>query len=494
MSSLTASAGSAIRWKTFQLVAVNVIFFVRILVLARLLVPNDFGLVALATVPIGFLLSITNLGMIPALIQAKEPSVRHYNVAWTVGLVRAVSTSVVVVLAAPWLAALAGAPDAVPIMRTLAVRPAFAAAASIGVARLTKTLDFRSLAWIALIESIANATISIGLATWIGVWALVAGNLGGACAQAIASYIFAPHRPRLVFDRAAAATLVRFGRWIFVSGVVAMIGNALLRFIISRRLGVAELGLYLLASNLTFQVADAFANISGSVSFPIYAKLQTELERATRFFQATLTVLSSVLVPSFALLFALAPSLVENVLGPGWNGTVPVIRILSVVCILGVFGHVTGPPLEGFGRPYLNASLGIVQTTVLLTLVWGMTGPYGIAGVALAWLPATGLSELLGLAFAVRILNRPLAGLAKPISATAVAAIAGAITAWSVDAWLSGTGGLLLGGTTGLCVAGGLLWLADHHLGTGLRRAVVQVVPQVASIPWLTDEQTKQDA
>jgi O-antigen/teichoic acid export membrane protein len=489
-NSLAASAGSAVRWKTFQIVGVNSIFLARTLVLARLLAPDAFGLVAIATIPVGFLLSITNLGMIPALIQANAPARRHYDVAWTIGLLRAGSTTAIVIVAAPWLAALANAPEATPIMRAMALRPMFAAGASIGIARLNKTLDFRSIARIAFIESIVNAAVSIALAPWLGVWALVFGTVGGTVARTLASYVYAPHRPRLLFDRVAAAALVRFGRWIFVSGVVAAAGNALLRVVVSRRLGVADLGLYVLATQLTFLVVDQVAAVSESVSFPVYATLQAQKARATRFFRATITAVSALLMPSFALLFALAPSLVNNLLGPRWEGTAPLIRVLAVACFIRLFSDAIAPMLNGFGRPYLDASVEVVQTSVLIVLLWEFTGRYGIIGAALAWLPAIAVAQLLSLAFAARLLDRPLAGLGVALSATAAAATTGTAVAWGVNNWLGGVGGLLIASAAGGASTCVLLWLADHRLGTGLRRAVVQMVPQAAAIPWLVDEQS----
>lgn len=489
--SLAASAGNAVRWKTFQIVGVNGIFLARTLALARLLAPDAFGLVAIATIPIGFLLSVTNLGMIPALIQAEAPSRRHFDVAWTVGLVRALATSTLIVVAAPWLASLAEAPEATPIMRVMALQPLLAAAASIGIARLNKTLDFRSLAWIGFIESIVNTGTSIALAPWFGVWALVGGSIFGVLARAISSYIYAPHRPRIVFDRDAAAALVRFGRWVFVSGVVATAGDALLRIVISRRLSVSDLGLYVLATQLTFLVVDQISQVTWSVSFPIYSTLQGERKRATKFFRATITTVSALLLPSFALLFALAPSLVTYVLGPRWEGTEPLIRVLALVCALRLLSDAVAPMLNGFGMPYLDALTDLVQTSVLIGVLWDLTGRYGTIGAALAWLPAVVATQLLSLAFAKRFLERPFTGLGTALAAIVAAAASGASLAWGVNSRVGGIGGFLVAGTMGVASAGGFLWLADHWLRIGLRRAVVQVVPQAATIPWLNDNRSE---
>jgi hypothetical protein len=82
---LSQRAGSAVRWRTAQLVGVNGIFLIRVLVLARILAPDAFGLLAIALVPIGVLLQASETGMLPALVHSEAPERRHYDVAWTIG-------------------------------------------------------------------------------------------------------------------------------------------------------------------------------------------------------------------------------------------------------------------------------------------------------------------------------------------------------------------------------------------------------------------------
>ena len=90
---ISSRAGRAVVWRLAQVVGVNAIFFVRVLVLARLLAPDAFGLLAVALVPIGILLQASELGMIPALVQARAPSHKDYDVAWTMSLVRGLTTT-----------------------------------------------------------------------------------------------------------------------------------------------------------------------------------------------------------------------------------------------------------------------------------------------------------------------------------------------------------------------------------------------------------------
>ena len=108
---------------------------------------------------------------------------------------------------------------------------------------------------------------------------------------------------------------------------------------------------------------------------------------------------------------ALAPSIAEEILGPNWTGTAPVIRLLAIATLLGILGEVAVPVFKGIGQPYRIAALEAAQTLVLVVLVWWLAGRYGVVGAAAAWLPAVLLSQVLCIAFLRRALTRPFLGL-----------------------------------------------------------------------------------
>ena len=477
---LSKQAGRAVRWRVAQLVGVNAIFLIRVLVLARILAPDAFGLLAIALVPIGILLQASELGMVPALVQARAPQRRHYDVAWTIGLVRGVLTAGLVFVLAPWVAGVSGEPSAAPVTRALALQPLLLAISSIRIADLQRELDFRPLAILHLGEAIANTVVAVALAPRFGVWALVAGMLAGSFGRLVISYAVAPHAPRLAFQREAARSLIQFGQWVFVAALLSTLGGALLRILISRELGVAELGIYYLATRLTFLLGGTVIDVGSSVAFPIYARLQEELEEAVRVFRAVWSATMALIVPGFALLMALAPSLVSDVLGPHWQGTEPVLRILAAVCILSLFGDVSGPIWQGMGQPWRNALIEGLQTTVLLLGVWWLTSRAGVVGAALAWLPAVAVTQLLSARFLRRVLPHPMRGLGRIGLAVGTSAIAGAATAAGLDAAVAGLPGTALAGIAGAAVAFGGLWLADRRLDLGLERSLQRVFPQLS--------------
>lgn len=216
---LATRTGTALVWRSIQLVGVKLIFLLRLVILARLLQPDAFGLLAIALIPVDLFLNITDLGMIPALVQREDVDKEHYDTAWTIGLYRALVIAALVLLAAPLIAWLAGEPRATNLIRLLALGPIIEAAVSIRIADLIRRLDFRSLASIDLAKALVITVVSAVLALPLGVWALIVGRLAGAVTYVLASYVVAPYRPKVRVIRSAARALIRLGRWILLTSL-----------------------------------------------------------------------------------------------------------------------------------------------------------------------------------------------------------------------------------------------------------------------------------
>ncbi|HKJ37547.1 MAG TPA: lipopolysaccharide biosynthesis protein, partial [Anaerolineales bacterium] len=409
------AAGTAMMWQAFQVGGVKIVYMIRLLVLAILLTPADFGLIAIALSSTGFLLNLTNFGLIPAVVQATDMDDGAYDAVWTFEVTRSVIVTTLTILFAPVIANIFAEPRAVPLIQILALRPLVESFISIKTAALNRNLTFRPLAFLKIIEAIFNAVISIGLAKTFGVWAMVFGMIGGAVSMVIASYILAPYRPRLVFDWSAVKPLLKFGGWLLVTGVLAMLGNFGLRIVISRQVGADGLGLYFLATSLAFLPSEVASEVVGTVAFPMFARLQSSLQQAARAFQAILTGLMALLYPICALIIVLSPVVVKDILGEKWNGTVPLIQILALVTMIGLLGDATIPLVKGFGQSYRVTQIELVQSSSLILIIWFFTSGYGVIGAALAWLPTIAFVQMLSIYFIWDIFHDPLKEARKPL-------------------------------------------------------------------------------
>lgn len=476
------AAGTAMLWQAFQMGGVKALYMIRLLVLAILLTPADFGLIAIALAATGFLLNLTNFGLIPAVVQAEDMDDARYDAVWTFEMTRSVIVTALTILFAPLIAEIFAEPRAIPIIQVLALRPLIESLMSIKVAALNRTLTFRPLAFLKIIEAIFNAVISIALAKYFSVWAMVFGMLGGAASMVIASYILAPYQPRIFYNWQSVRPLLRFGGWLLITGVVAMAGNFGLRIIISRQLGADGLGLYFLAAQLAFVPSEVASEVVGTVAFPLFARLRASLQQAARAFQAILSGLMALLYPICALIIVLSPILVQDILGAKWDGTVPLIQVLALVTMIGLLSDATIPLVKGFGQPYRVTQIELVQSSTLIMMIWFFTSRYGTIGAALAWLPAAICVQILCLYFIRDIFHEPLREAMKPLLAIFLATVAGSGISYLTIHIFPNIPGLVLASLLAAIVTGCILWFSDHRYSLGLVRNLAIAFPQFASI------------
>jgi O-antigen/teichoic acid export membrane protein len=455
------------RWRAVQLGGVQAIYFVRLIVLARLLTPDAFGLVAIAMIAIGIVARVTDVGMIPALVQRGAATSGEFDAAWTVGLVRALTLAIVLTAFAQPVASLFGEPPAAPVLRALAWRPVIEAAASIGVVRLTQQLQFRRLAMIALPAALVDLAVAIATARSLGVWALVAGALAGSATTVVLSYALAPHAPRLNLQFAAIRPLIHFGRWVLATGIVALAGTTLSQLAVSRLEGAAALGLYFLAWRVAFTPVDAVSAVVSAVAFPLFARLRDNATETAATFQRLLIGQTIVLVPGYALFFVLAPPL-EAALGGRWSGTAPVIRILAVAAVTGILGELLGPLLMGRGRADRAFRLELVQTGVLIAALYPLVSELGVRGAALAWLAGNVCALLVAIAWLRSTVPGGIGIRPQPLLAAVAAAAAASAAAVALVGLAGPLSGLVLAAVGGLIVAALALLVLDRALTLNL--------------------------
>ena len=283
-------------------------------------------------------------------------------------------------------------------------------------------------------------------------------------------------------SRRAVRPLIRYGRWLFLTGLVAIAASSLTQVVISRQLGAVELGLYFLAAKLAFLPHEVASQVVGDVAFSLYARIQDDRMRVAKAFRSIFLGMTTVLLPAYVLLICVAPRLVGDVLGERWIGTEPIIQLLALVGIVGLFGDTTGPLFRGLGYPHWILSIEVWQSSLVVVLLWSLTGRYGVLGAALAWLIAVCSSQVVSFILARRIFRNPLAGSALPLGSVLFASIVGALTAVAVTQLAPGVAGLLIAVSAAACATMAVLWFCDQRFELGLRRDLSQAFPQVASL------------
>ncbi|GAH27947.1 unnamed protein product, partial [marine sediment metagenome] len=289
--------------------------FVQTVVLVRLLVPDDFGLMRIAGFVVAAMATFSQMGLGAAVIQRKEISRDILNTAWTLTFIRNVILYAAIFALAPWVAEFYRNPLISPILRVVSIRLLLSALGnSMGLVLLRKELDFRRHELYEIICNAGGIALTIAAAWWLrSVWALAIGQVAFALFRLVGSYIVHPFRPRPSINWQAARSLISFGKHILSAGVVIFLKTQLDDAILGRMKGTEALGFYTLAYALSNMPATLITHAISGVTFSVYSKIQDQPKRLGQAFLKTLRVNAALSIPAAAGLAVLAPEIVNVV-------------------------------------------------------------------------------------------------------------------------------------------------------------------------------------
>lgn len=377
--------------------------FIRLIVLARVLAPDDFGLMGIALLTMSALETFSQSGFQHALIQKKENIDSYLNSAWTVSVLRGIIIFVILYLIAPYVATFFNATEAKSIIRIIGLSVLIKAFTNIGVIYFKKDFEFNKQFIYELAGALADFIVSVSAALILrNVWALVFGLLAGDLAMCCLSYFLHPHRPRLNFDLGKLKELWGFGRWIFSSSILIFLVTQGDDIFVGKFLGVTMLGFYQIAYRVSNTSATEISHIISRVTFPAYSKLQEDLSRLKEAYIKVLQVTMYLSFPIAGLIFVLAPDFAKIFLGEKWMPMVPALRVLCIYGVARAFGATAGTLFQGVGKPSILTYLAIIDLTLMILLIYPLTSKYGILGTSIAVLTPSLITQFI---VGVNVLN-----------------------------------------------------------------------------------------
>ncbi len=421
MSRLRQSV-SALSWSVLGELGARVLGPLAFIVLARILVPADFGVVAAATVLVSFAQVLVDGGLGKALVQrAGDDLQAAASTAFRLNAALGLVLTLLVALLAPAVAAFFGDTRITPVLQALAPMMLLSALAAVPTALLQREFRFRVLFWVRLAAAALPAAASIPLAlAGFGHWALVAGTLAGQVAQLLLLWWLGGWRPRGAFDGRLARELLGFGRWALLAGVLGWGYGWLDAVVVGRWLGAHEMGLYRTGSTLvTLSFGVLFTPLL-PVLYSLFSRAQHELPLLRETLLTVVRAAALVALPVALLLVASRGLLAGGVLGARWVEAGPVIGLLALTQGASWLVSFNGELYRAVGRPLAEVAvmgplLAVYAVVYVLSVAQGLEAFLG-ARLALA---------LLGVAVHVlvmaRVLAVPLAGWARPLAALGAA-------------------------------------------------------------------------
>ena len=353
------------------------------LVLARLLSPDDYGLIAIALLAYGLLETISYAGVDLALMRQGNNTREHFDTAWTIQLIQGGFVAALLLIAAPLAATYFAEPRAIAVIQFMALRSIIEGTQNIGIVTFRKELNFAKEFRFTLYVKLLNFVVIVAAAIWFrNYWALVLGMVSASVISVCLSYIMHPYRPRL--SLAAARQIWAFSQWLVVARVGTFLNRKADEFIVGGFAGTAAIGNYHLASDLaTMPSAEVVMPIRRAL-FPNLSKISGQ---ASEFSTMVLNSLSMVAALCFSVGFGLmsvAPEVVQLFLGSKWVDTIPLIQWLSVFGAFSGLVLILEVPLWVSGRTNLTAVASWGELAVLVPLAWLAVNIAGVEGAAMA--------------------------------------------------------------------------------------------------------------
>lgn len=422
--SLSGSAARGVLWTGAGQVLRQLIQLATSLVLVRLLVPEDFGIIGMAMFFVGIGQLLADFGMGTAIMHARTNDHVVLSSCFWLNLAVAGILAAVVLIGAPAIGTFYRRADLVPVVAALSLNLLLSGLLVIPTALLTRDLRFAVFARAQVLGSLVGAVAAIAMA-WLGfgVWALVAQPLFGTTATLLACALAARWYPRFEFSWIKVQPLARFSAALLGTNLIGYMNRNADSLLVGRVLGAGPLGHYSMAIQLMLYPLQQVSSVFVRVLLPTLMQLQDELPRLRTAFLKTVACIALVTFPIMGGLFALADDFVRVVFGPNWVAMTPLLKVLAWVGMMQSVGTTVGTIYLSTGNPAIALRVTLIGAPVL---IGGMAAglPWGILGVAVGYTVASFSFFYYSLATAFRLIDLPLADfhriLIRPLGATVV--------------------------------------------------------------------------
>jgi len=370
-------------WVIFANIGVNSLAFIRSIVLARLLLPEIFGLISIAMIVVRGLELFTQTGFAAALIHRQKGFDEAKDTAFTLMVIRGCLLFLITFIASPFIADFYDKSILDAVIKIIAISFIFKGFRNINAISYEKGLNFKKISYLEQSVAVINTIFVIVFAYYFrNVWALVIGNLFSNFVAALLSYLFIPGKPKFEFKKNIAKELFTYGKFVFGLSIIMFVSSEIDHVLIGKILGIEMLGYYFLAYTLANLVSTQLSRLVSRVMLPAYSLLQNDLPALNEAFLKVFKLLSFIAIPASAGMIVLAPEIMLAVYGEKW---LPAAGALQVLCVFGAVRAITaltGYLLNGIGKPNVPFYASLCRLFIAVILIYPLTKMFGLVGAA----------------------------------------------------------------------------------------------------------------
>ncbi len=364
------------------------------LILVRLLLPSDFGLVGLATLAYSVFDTLSGLSFELAIIRMEKPQRIHYDTAWSLGVIRGAVIAVLLVASSPLLADFIGDPRVITLSYVLAGLGLLQGCENVALVDFQRSLRFGPIFWYQIVGKVAGVLVAIPVAFLLrNYWALIYGMIAARIAMLLTGYIMKPYRPNFSF--AGWWDLFHFSKWLMATNFLTVIDQYCMTLTVGRIAGTPAIGIFQVANQIGSLPA---SEIAAPIRDPIYAgytRVADNLELLRKHFLSNLSLLIAVITPLSLGIFIMADPIATLFLGQKWIAAVPLIRWTALYALFDAIAHSAGSVYMTLHRQRRWVGLYVFVLSIRVPAI--IIGAYydGIRGAAAALVLSAALNMAL---------------------------------------------------------------------------------------------------
>ncbi|MFC6222986.1 lipopolysaccharide biosynthesis protein [Hymenobacter artigasi] len=405
---LTVATVNGVKWTMTATIVNSVLQVGYTAVMARLLSPAAFGLVALAGVILRFGVYFAKMGMERAIIQKPDLTEQDVRVAFTSSVLLGALFAGLLMASAPLAASIVHQPEVVPVVRALALGIFLSGVNGTAMSLLHRAMRFRALA---IMEMLSFLLSYLGLGMFLawqgfGVWALVGASLGQGLLVTVLAYGAVRHSVLPLFDWEAYKPLLAYGSRMSVISFVEFVSMSLDTLLIGRLLGPASLGIYTRGSMLIALPVYLLSSNVAKVLFPSFSQMQADRARLRDVYLSSITLIATLITPICMGVMVAAPEIVLVMLGPKWLEAIPVLRVICLTYILSAITMFSAVVCDATAALTAKLYLNLLFVVLLAGTMY-FCSPYGLLGVAWALVLGEVLRTVLYTLLMKRLLAAP---------------------------------------------------------------------------------------
>lgn len=395
---LKQQAVSGVRWTGFSSLLTSLLQLLQILILARLLSPEEFGLMAMILVVLRIGNPLVEAGLTQAVIFKQHLQTTELSTLYWTNLLLGFLTWFAVYGSAEYIASFFRTPDLIPLLRWASLAFLIGPLGQQFHALITKQLSFKIVSKIQIASYLTEFITSITLAiSGYGVYALIGGYLGRVTMHTLCNLWIGKriYTPVLIFDFRATWPLIRYGLFEAGNQLANLVSTQIDKLLIGRLLGASALGLYTIAWELVAFPIARISPVITKVAFPVYARLQNDRSQLNRYYQQAVSTLLLINVPALLGLALVAEEFLALFYGEEWIAAAPALTLLCLMGIAKSFGNPGGGVLLAQGRSDIGFYWNVFWSLTLGLLLWLVLGLYPtlqaaagtqlIASYSIAW-------------------------------------------------------------------------------------------------------------